>query len=162
MQDRHGSADDLLNAYRDELTGALVRHAGHDQLAQAVSRAHRIGEPLVLAFIDVDHLKQRNDEQGHVVGDLLLREVGSALRHGLRSYDVVVRYGGDEFVCGLTDVSLAETERRFTSISDALALDVPGASVSVGLAALQQQEDLASVIDRADHAMYEGRRARRL
>ena len=73
----------------------------------------------------------------------------------------MVRYGGDEFVCGLTNVSLAETERRFASVSDALALAVPGASVSVGLGALQQQEDLASLIDRADHAMYEGRRTRR-
>ncbi|MDQ3611558.1 MAG: GGDEF domain-containing protein [Actinomycetota bacterium] len=161
-QDRHGSAGDLQNAYRDELTGALVRHAGWDQLTQAVSRAHRTGEPLVLALLDVDHLKQHNDERGHAFGDLLLREVGSALRHGLRSYDVVMRYGGDEFVCGLTDVSLAQSERRFTSVSEVLAEAVPGASVSVGLAALQQQEDLGSVINRADHEMYEGRRARRL
>jgi diguanylate cyclase (GGDEF)-like protein len=116
--DRHGAADELQNAYRDDLTGTLVRAAGRDQLMQAVARAHRTGETLVVAFVDVDHLKQVNDEHGHLARDNLLRAVGTALREGLRSYDVVVRYGGDEFVCGLPDVGLTEAERRFIDVAN--------------------------------------------
>ena len=159
--DRHRSADDLQNAYRDELTGALVRRAGWDQLSRAVDRSHRTGESLIVAFVDVDHLKRVNDEQGHVGGDVVLRAVGAALRTGLRSYDIVLRYGGDEFVCGLTDLRLAESERRFAYVSDVLSRAASGASISVGLAELRDKENIAAVIDRADHEMYERRKMRR-
>jgi diguanylate cyclase (GGDEF)-like protein len=158
--DRHGAADELRNAYRDDLTGTLVRAAGRDQLMQAVARAHRTGEALIVAFVDVDHLKQVNDEHGHVAGDNLLRAVGAALRQGLRSYDVVVRYGGDEFVCGLPDVGLTEAERRFNDVANLLSTQYPQASLSIGLAELQSGETGAEVIDRADQEMYHRRRNR--
>lgn len=127
-----------------------------------VDRAHRVDEPLIIAFIDVDHLKRVNDAQGHASGDRLLREVGSALRQGLRSYDMVVRYGGDEFVCALQDCVLAEAERRFSEIGEVLAGAVAGASLSMGLAELRGGESLGAVIDRADHEMYDRRRTRRI
>ena len=88
-QERRAAAARLQNAYRDDVTGVLSRGAGRDQLRQALARAHRTGEPLVVAFLDVDHLKRINDERGHAYGDRLLQEVGLALRQGLRSYDVL-------------------------------------------------------------------------
>ena len=97
--DRHDAAEQLESSYRDDLTGALSRAAGRDQLGAAIDRAHRIGEPLVVTFVDVDHLKLINDAHGHAYGDRVLHELGSTMRRGLRSYDVLVRYGGDEFVC---------------------------------------------------------------
>ena len=159
--DRHGAAHELQNAYRDDLTGALVRGAGRDQIVQALDRAHRTQEPLAVVFLDVDDLKRVNDEQGHAAGDHLLREVGSALRQGLRSYDVVVRYGGDEFVCALPGVRLAGAEQRFSEIRSLLADAIVGATVSVGIVDLQDAEGLDEVISRADAAMYESRRTRR-
>jgi diguanylate cyclase (GGDEF)-like protein len=125
-----------------------------------VARAHRTGEALVVAFVDVDHLKWVNDEHGHVAGDDLLRAVGAALREGLRSYDMVVRYGGDEFVCGLPDVGLTEAERRFTDVANLLSAEYPEASLSIGIAELQHGETGAEVIDRADQEMYNRRRSR--
>jgi diguanylate cyclase (GGDEF)-like protein len=107
-------------------------------------------------------LKGVNDEHGHASGDRLLREVGSALREGLRAYDVVVRYGGDEFVCALPDSRLAAAERRFTDIGTALSSAIAGASVSIGLVELRGEESLEAVIDRADREMYDRRRARRI
>jgi diguanylate cyclase (GGDEF)-like protein len=126
-----------------------------------VDRAHRTGEPLVLAFLDVDQLKRVNDLQGHASGDHLLSELGAAMRQSLRSYDVAVRYGGDEFVCALPGAHLADAERRFAELGEVLANAIVGASVSVGLAELRGDESLEQAIGRADREMYERRRARR-
>jgi diguanylate cyclase (GGDEF)-like protein len=159
--ERRGAANRLQSAYRDDLTGVLSRDAGHDQLSQAVDRAHRIGEQLVIAFLDVDHLKRINDAHGHAGGDDLLRKLGAALRERLRSYDVLVRYGGDEFVCALMGSGLEPAEERFRGLARALAEGAAGASVSVGFAELRADEALDDVIDRADRDMYERRAASR-
>jgi diguanylate cyclase (GGDEF)-like protein len=160
-QERRAAAARLENAYRDDVTGVLSRGAGRDQLRQALARAQRSGEPLVVAFLDVDHLKRINDERGHAYGDRLLQEVGLALRQGLRSYDVLARYGGDEFVCALVDASLPLAERRFRDIAEILSEAVPGSSISVGFAELLEDESLEAVIHRADRDMYERRSASR-
>ncbi|MBA2695858.1 MAG: GGDEF domain-containing protein, partial [Actinobacteria bacterium] len=68
-------------------------------LEREMARSSRAREALSVAFIDVDHLKQVNDTRGHAAGDRLLQHVADALRSRLRSYDLVVRYGGDEFIC---------------------------------------------------------------
>jgi diguanylate cyclase (GGDEF)-like protein len=159
--DRDDAAHDLRQAYRDDLTGALLRTAGAEQLGQATDRAHRTGEPLVLAFLDVDGLKSINDEAGHGAGDALLREVGTALRRGLRSYDIVVRYGGDEFVCGLPGSRLAEATRRFAHVRELLLEAMPNDSVSFGLAELGAGESVLHAIARADAEMYRNRRIAR-
>jgi diguanylate cyclase (GGDEF)-like protein len=127
----------------------------------AVDRARRYSESLVLAFLDVDHLKRVNDTEGHAAGDELLRAVGAALLQHLRSYDVVVRYGGDEFVCALPGLPVAETTRRLRAVGATLTDAVPGASVSFGMAELCPDDTLDDVIARADRAMYAGRRTSR-
>jgi diguanylate cyclase (GGDEF)-like protein len=126
--DRHSAAIDRLDAsdilqiaYRDNLTGALVRGSGREQLNQCVERAHRGSEPLVLAYIDVDHLKNVNDCHGHAAGDQLLRQIARFLRKGLRSYDLIVRYGGDEFVCALPGAQVEDTRRRLCEVGLVLA-----------------------------------------
>jgi len=75
----------------------------------------------LLAFIDVDGLKAVNDSQGHAAGDALLRAVVESLRAHVRPYDVIVRYGGDEFICVMPDLSEVDARARFLSIRDALA-----------------------------------------
>ena len=149
------------HAYRDTLTGVLPRDAGQDQLQRAVDQAHRTHQPLVLVFLDVDHLKRTNDSQGHAAGDFLLQSLGSALRKGLRSYDVVVRYGGDEFVCGLPRAGIAQATGRLDKVSAQLHAAVPGASVTAGFAALRDADSLEDVLRRADQDMYANRRAQR-
>jgi diguanylate cyclase (GGDEF)-like protein len=159
--DRDDAADDLRLAYRDALTGALLRTAGSEQLGQATDRAHRTGEPLVVAFLDVDNLKRVNDQHGHGAGDALLRAVGTALRVGLRSYDIVVRYGGDEFVCALPGSGVIEAESRFRHVQQLLVDAMPEATVSFGLAELGPQESVVEAIARADREMYRARRLAR-
>jgi diguanylate cyclase (GGDEF)-like protein len=112
----------------------------------------------VLAFVDVDGLKATNDSLGHAAGDRLLREIVGRIRAHLRSYDLIVRYGGDEFACLLT-LSTSETARRFEMVRAELAEAGQG-SITVGLAELRPQDSVEDLIARADQALYRQRAER--
>ena len=159
--DRYRASQYLLVSYQDDLTGALQRSVGRDRLADEVSRAHRSGGPLAVVFVDVDHLKEVNDRHGHAEGDALLRSVGEVLRADVRDYDVVVRWGGDEFVCAFPGMSAEEAGGRMAEVNDRLALRRPGASVGFGVTALRDDDTLDDALHRADSALSELRRARR-
>ncbi len=115
----------------------------------------------MVAYVDVDHLKEVNDRLGHAEGDRLLRQVARCLRDGLRSYDIIVRYGGDEFVCALPGGQAEDTRRRLTEVLSALDELSGGASLSYGLAELQPEDTLDAVLARADRRMYALRAERR-
>ena len=74
----------------------------------------------MLAFADVDGLKAINDGRGHAAGDRTLRDLVKVLRAHLRSHDLIVRYGGDEFVCALSGLNMAEATRRVALVHAAL------------------------------------------
>jgi diguanylate cyclase (GGDEF)-like protein len=125
-----------------------------------IFRARRTDDCLVLAFVDVDHLKEVNDGEGHLAGDRLLSEVASALRDGLRSYDLITRFGGDEFICTLSGVHIDEVKRRFGELAKRLAASSSEHSFTVGFAELQGDDDMQRLIARADDALLQIRRAR--
>jgi diguanylate cyclase (GGDEF)-like protein len=151
--DRRRAQADLERAVTDDLTGAYRRHAGEIALEHEVARARRSGETLVLVFADVDALKATNDQFGHAAGDARLRDAVSAMQAKTRSYEPIVRYGGDEFLCSITGVDLATVRARFARIDSVLTMrDHPG-SLSVGLAQLRDGETLTELIKRADEAL---------
>lgn len=150
--DRRLSAAHRESLLHDALTGTYRREAGVMELEREVVKAARTGEPFTLAFIDVDGLKAVNDADGHQAGDELLRGVADHIRAVVREYDVVVRWGGDEFVCGLLGLGLDAAVRRFEEMGRSLGLS--GSSATVGLAQARPGEDLDAVIARADASMY--------
>ena len=152
--DRGAAAREREHACLDGLTGAYVRSSGLLQLEREVLRAQRSAAPLVVAFVDVDHLKAVNDSGGHAAGDRLLVAVVDALRARLRLYDLVIRYGGDEFLCVLPEMPLAEAERRFLLVNE----DLAPASVSYGVVA-RCDSDPGALVAAADADLY-ARRAR--
>jgi diguanylate cyclase (GGDEF)-like protein len=174
--DRHLAAEDrasasadvgqarleLEQAHLDSLTGAQRRDLGRKTLQREIERSRRSGEPFALAFIDVDGLKELNDRQGHAAGDTLLQAVVGALRTALRSYDPIVRLGGDEFLCGFTNTDLETARRRVEEIRAGLADGTPTASVSVGIAMLGERDTLEMLIARADADMYSRKERRRI
>ena len=137
----------------DALTGAYLRGPGDVELEREIVRAQRTAQPLVLAFIDVDGLKAVNDSQGHAAGDQLLRDVAAVLRDQSRDYDVIVRYGGDEFVLALPGMTLDQARERIGLVQAALSSSPDPRSVSVGLALLEEEDTLESLIERADDAL---------
>ena len=113
----------------------------------------------MVAFADVDGLKALNDTLGHAAGDHLLRHIADALRARLRNYDLIVRFGGDEFVCGLWDIEFVEATRRFERVNADLA-EARQASLTVGLAQFQADDSVEDAIGRADEALYRQRQRR--
>ena len=145
----------------DELTGALTRKFGLESVSREIERSQRTADSLTLAFIDVDGLKEVNDTSGHQTGDDLLRLVVETMRTNLRPYDVVVRYGGDEFLCAFPHLTRAVARVRMDRIASVLAASGTHHSITFGLAEHQPGEAVVDLIERADSDLLDNRRARR-
>jgi diguanylate cyclase (GGDEF)-like protein len=158
--DRRAAQAALVSEGIDHLTGALRRNGGLDGLRRELERTRRTNESLTVAFIDVDHLKQVNDEHGHIAGDALLRAVVASVRQVLRPYDLIMRFGGDEFVCVLCGQTPASLQQRFAQVAAELARRHAGASITVGFAQGVADETPEQLVARADQAMIAVRRQR--
>jgi diguanylate cyclase (GGDEF)-like protein len=152
-------AQDQLSV--DEMTGALRRAAGEEAITREIERARRLSHrQLVLVFIDVDELKLVNDTIGHAAGDELLRSFVEVLRARLRSYDLVVRWGGDEFVCVLPQADRTTSARVFSEVADAFARRTGGRTFSIGFATMEEGDTTADIVGRADDDLYQHKRLR--
>jgi diguanylate cyclase (GGDEF)-like protein len=111
----------------------------------------------VLGFFDIDQLKAVNDSRGHAAGDRMLLQFVESLRSKLRPIDLVIRFGGDEFVCALPDMTERDVIPRFAEVQAALAAASEHGSVTVGIAELAAGESSEQLIGRADAALYHAR-----
>ena len=159
--DRAAAADERAFAARDPLTGAHSRAAGLHELTREMERARRSAQPLTLFYVDVDGLKAINDAHGHAAGDDALVAVVGAIRGAMRSYDLIVRMGGDEFVCALGGVDEAEAPARVAIATSALAAGAGLPSATFGIAEMVAEDSVASLIARADADLYDRRRRER-
>lgn len=151
---------------RDALTGTPNRALGIDRLANAIVTARRNGKRLAVLFFDLDHFKAVNDNLGHSAGDQVLRLATQRVQSVLRESDTVSRYGGDEFLVLLPDISGAADVSRIAGELLA-ALTKPGnvdghvlqPSASLGISLYPEDgEDAVTLINHADVAMYRCKR----
>ncbi|KQZ86074.1 PAS domain S-box protein [Microbacterium sp. Root166] len=156
-------------ALHDQLTGVANRQLLQQLLDDAIDDAVRTSEPLAVLFLDIDSFKEVNDRFGHATGDAVLVELAARLRDGVRGGDVVGRMGGDEFVaiCANADINAAAAiAHRILSITRApfaVGAAEIAASVSVGVSlytpGVDERPDGASLLVRADGAMYDSKGA---
>jgi diguanylate cyclase (GGDEF)-like protein len=151
--DRATAAAELAAAGLDELTGTMLRRVGLGAMQREMDRTSRSGERLVIAYIDVDGLKAVNDTVGHLAGDKLLTDVARSISHHLRSYDVICRFGGDEFVCSLAGQDVGGADERFQHIRTRLSDASPDARITVGFTERGEDDTLEGLIARADEAL---------
>ncbi|MDD0845113.1 sensor domain-containing diguanylate cyclase [Pseudomonas sp. Gutcm_11s] len=150
---------------QDGLTGLYNRRFFDQQLHSEWRRLRRIGAPLALLMLDIDHFKAFNDGLGHLAGDDALRQVGKALQDSLqREGDVACRYGGEEFAIILANTGLEGGEHVAARVHDlitALAIAHPGSphgrlTLSIGLAVVEpvSEESPGGLVARSDQALY--------
>src|SRR5215831_6849147 len=148
-------------AATDPLTGLANRRGGERHIANEISRAKRERRPLSCVLIDLDRFKQVNDTFGHQAGDQLLRDVSKLLRRTVRAYDILVRWGGEEFLLVLPgvdrDVARTLAERARIAVE---SLDTHGlgpVTLSAGVASFENDYDFASTLKAADRRLYQAK-----
>jgi diguanylate cyclase (GGDEF)-like protein len=157
----------------DGKTGLLNAATWQREAHTEVSRAVRTRTPLAVAMMDIDHFKAVNDTYGHLAGDAVLAGISAALRGLLRDYDIVGRFGGEEFAILLPQTTAAEArdiaERLRVRLAKIITPVTSGAesvplriTVSIGVAALEEaRRDLDELLAAADSALYQAKQSGR-
>ena len=160
----------LSMALIDSLTGLYNRRYLEVHLQKLLNKNERSNKALAILMVDIDNFKQVNDTYGHAVGDQILKIFAERLKDGLRSFDLVARMGGEEFVVILPDVShdlaYIVAERLRTSIAEKpITCDTPDGclsiTTSIGGAIINSSTDMLQTLDRADKQLYEAKEAGR-
>ena len=158
-------SDTAYAAEHDHLTGAPSRRAFFDMAERELARARRHRTQLGLLLVDADHFKRINDTYGHGVGDQVLRDLVARTQDVIRKIDYCARLGGEEFGVLLPDATLQTAQGVAERLRSALDRPAqPGGAaytVSIGLAMLEEGESLASLMERADAALYAAKQAGR-
>jgi diguanylate cyclase (GGDEF)-like protein len=141
----------------DELTGAPNRRVWFRQIPYELARAKRADRPLSLAIIDIDHFKTYNDTYGHQEGDRLLQRAASNWQGQLRAGDLLVRFGGDEFIALLPDCGPDDAVLATARLKAAMPFNQ---TCSIGVASLTGDESSDELLARADKALYESKEER--
>jgi two-component system cell cycle response regulator len=154
-------------ATHDFLTRLLNRAEILASLKRELSRGERDGKPVAIIMADLDHFKSINDTLGHAAGDAVLRDIGERLRSDLRTYDLVGRYGGEEFLIVLPNCCLAVATRRANEIRCLVSKDaivttfatVP-VTMSLGVTASDQGRNLTieALLQQADESLYNAKK----
>jgi diguanylate cyclase (GGDEF)-like protein len=151
----------------DPLTGLLNRREVEKRLAEDAARVRRSGNALTLAVVDVNDFKAINDTFGHQMGDVCIRHVAEVIRRNIRESDWLARWGGDEFIIALHDLSpFVATElvlqRIVRDLKDSPARLPQGEelvlSITIGAIRHSGETDLRDLLTKADEAMYEAKR----
>lgn len=155
-------SDLVRKANIDELTGLASRRRGEELLEHQSKLAWRHDQPWSVIMVDIDHFKAFNDQYGHAVGDEVLRAVGQILRQTLRETDKPIRWGGEEFLLLLPyndhEGAMQAAERIHAELRDYRHPEAGGITVSMGLATYRDGDEIDTLVERADKALYRAKR----
>ncbi len=164
---KHHEEELARMARHDPLTGVFNRYALEELLSREVARSKRSGHPIGFLMIDVNRFKEVNDRFGHAMGDKVLQGAAEVLQHSVRASDMVVRYGGDEFL-----VVLPETDGETEAVKDRILAEIRKrnetnpllefpVTLGIGTAHWTPGSDgtIDQVLEEADRRMYENKRA---
>ena len=150
-----------LSASVDGLTGLWNRARIDQFFAEELARAQRYGTAFSVILIDIDHFKNVNDTHGHAVGDTVLRQFATLLRRNVRTVDKVGRLGGEEFLIILPEADSEQASAAAHTLQQRLeAFDfdtVQRKTASFGVAQFRMGDDLSSMLERVDRAMYKAK-----
>lgn len=157
-------------AFHDTLTGLLNRQGLVNHAARELARVERTDIALAAALLDIDHFKQVNDQYGHAIGDLALRHVAIQMREAIRPYDIVGRWGGEEFLLllpGAAPEAACNIAERVRTRIATTPLDLPDQGqialhASIGVAVCRANTpNLDALVANADQALYAAKNAGR-
>jgi diguanylate cyclase (GGDEF)-like protein len=159
---KHAEQKLMDQATRDFLTGLLNRREGLNRFQEEISKSKRKQQPLSVILLDIDYFKNINDTYGHLAGDRVLQKLAETLIITMREYDIVCRYGGEEFLLVLPDTALLEAVDIANRLRNKVArlqyaIDSKttiGMTTSLGVAQLTGNEKVNSLIYRVDQALY--------
>jgi diguanylate cyclase (GGDEF)-like protein len=163
MSQLHFMSQLVTQASHDGLTRAYTRRVGEELLDVQFNQAQRTGGPLALVFVDLDHFKQVNDRFGHEEGDATLRQAATVLRRALRRADLLIRWGGEEFLVVMPQTDLAGAQVAFGRLCDSgfgARPDGQAQTASIGIAELQADgaTHWTDLVEKADHRMYHAKK----
>jgi diguanylate cyclase (GGDEF)-like protein len=150
----------LVNqAIRDPLTGAFSRRSGEEMLDMQLSIARRHNLPFTVAFFDIDHFKTINDQFGHEAGDRVLRQFIQRLAQQLRCGDMLVRWGGEEFLLLMSNADAQQASRALERLrKGGLGTRPDGSPLTVSVGLAERIADHANepklLVEKADARMY--------
>ena len=156
-------------AVTDALTGLSVRRHFMERAGEELKRSHRHELPCTVLMADLDRFKEKNDTYGHLVGDVVLRDVARLLKRNLRDIDLIARFGGEEVIMLLIEtgmeqaIPIAQRLKQLVEVHPIRAYDeLLMQTVSIGMAEFPQDgKTLEEIIERADQALYAAKRAGR-
>lgn len=168
MQEMRDNIENLKReALTDSLTNLANRKAFDREIKNRMAESASSGKPLSLLMVDIDHFKQFNDTYGHQVGDQVLRLVANVLHGAVKPYEMVSRYGGEEFAIVLPGSKLREAEKIANKLREKIAVkdifnqakqeNMGHLTISIGTAQYKETEPQANFIERADRALYKAK-----
>ena len=156
-------------AITDKLTGVSSRKYCLERLDEELQRSKKLKNSFSVLMVDVDHFKEINDHYGHLVGDVILKDIARVIKDNTRQIDLMGRYGGEEFLIILTETAVdqarfaAERIRTAVENKSVTAYDEHlSVTISIGISSFPMHAiDVASLIDISDKALYKAKESGR-
>jgi diguanylate cyclase (GGDEF)-like protein len=165
MSQSHYMESLVQKAMTDPLTGAYTRRSGIDALELSLRLCSLSGKPLTLVFVDLDHFKSVNDVYGHEAGDEVLRNAVTGIQRTLRRSDILIRWGGEEFVIVLPNMSADHFSGLYSRLSTQLGARPDGTPVTASMGIAESAQDHSAswktLVEAADLRMYEAKKGGR-